>query len=183
MRNVILLMGIFVGIWMMSCHDITVGYLSTENAGYDPDTMVVRQVLKIDSVKNPQWDIFLDIAQDMWQGMGYNSPEECVEDIWKITEYTYEEDYDRWRFQLPWLSTKLQGVKGTQPIYMQIKDVKSDRGDAEAMLKVLTVRGDGMLKLPTDVNSIPVGRYVVSLNVYNEGYSRDVNDIFTIIVE
>jgi lipoprotein len=183
MKNIILLIGIFVGIWMMSCHDITVGYLSTENAGYDPDTMVVRQALKTDSVKNSQWEMYLDIAQDMWEIMGYNSPEECVEYVWGITEYTYEEDYDRWRFQIPWLSTKLQGVNGTQQVYMRIKDVTSDRGNAEAMLKVLSVRGDGMLRLPTDVSSIPEGRYVVSLNIYNEGYSQDVNDVFTIIVE
>ena len=50
------------------------------------------------------------------------------------------------------------------------------------MKKLLTVRGNGMFKLPLDISSIPVGRYMISLNIYNEGYSHDVDDCFTIIV-
>ena len=182
MKNIIIAC-VFIGIFAISCHDITVGYLSTENAGYEPDTMVVRQVLHADSTKNPNWDVYLNIAQGIWEIFGYSSPEECVEELYGIKKWDYEEDYDRKRLQVPWLSTKIQGVNGTQQIHVQIKEVKNDDGNSEVMSEVLTVRGDGMLKLPTDISSIPTGRYVISLNVYNEGYSQDVDDCFTIIVE
>lgn len=183
MKNVILLVGISLGILAMSCHDITVGYLSTENAGYEPDSMVVRQILQVDSTKNPKWDTYLNIVQGFWSILGYPSPEKCVEDLYGIKEWDYEVDYDRERLQLPWLSTKIQGVNGTQQIHVQVKGIKSNDGDSNAMSELLTVRGDGMLKLPTDISSIPVGRYVISLNIYNEGYSQNVDDCFTIIVE
>ncbi len=186
MKNTILLIGILVGILVMSCHDITVGYLSTENAGYDPDTLEVKQILAPDSVLNPKWDTYLNswVVQNMWQSFGYNSPEECVEGLYNITKWSYNDDHTRVRLQTPWLSTKLQGVDGTQQIHVQIKEIKSsDGGEPEEMAKLLTVRGDGMFKIPTDASSIPLGRYVISLNVYNEGYSKDLDDIFTIIVK
>jgi len=184
MKNIILLAGVFFSVWMISCHEITVGYLTTENAGYDPDSLIVKHVLNIDSTENVEFgDRLLTVKlTGLWQILGYVSPEQCVEELYGLTRWDYTEDYERLKLDIPWLSTKIQGVKGTQQIYMQIKDVKSDTGNPEAMKKLLSVRGDGMFKLPLDVSSIPVGRYVISLNIYNEGYSHDVDDCFTIIV-
>lgn len=147
--------------------------------------MVVKRELEVDSVKNPQWDMYLSIvnSSSLWLILGYATPEECVEGLYNIKQWEYSEDYDRYKLDIPWLSTKIQGVKGTQQVHVEIKEVKSGDGDAEAMSALLTVRGDGMLKLPLNITSIPVGRYVVSLNIYNEGYSHDVDDVFTIIVK
>lgn len=185
MKKMKLLAGVFLSIWMISCHEVPVGYLITENAGYSPDSLVVKRVLDIDSVPNAEYQATLSyvISSGLWQMAGFPSPEKCVETWWSsLSPWSYTEDYERAKFDIPWLSTKIQGVDGTRQVYMEIKDVKSEKGDAEAMKKLLTVRGNGMFKLPLDISSIPVGRYMISLNIYNEGYSHDVDDCFTIIV-
>lgn len=185
MKKVIFLLFAVWGVVAVSCHDVKVGYLTTENAAYDPDTLIVKHTLYIDSVKNPKWDELYPIALISYELSGYNSPEECLELMFGVKQYTYSNDYLRWKLDMPWLSTKIQGVLGTQPMYIEIKDVVSESGDeagAAAMRKLLTVRGDGMFTLPLEISSIPVGRYKISLNIHNEGYSQDVNDVFTIIV-
>ena len=54
---------------------------------------------------------------------------------------------------------------------------------AEAkVLEQVKVYGDGTFEVPLQ-HTIPVGRYVISLNFRNEGYSKDVDDCFTIIVK
>ena len=63
MKTFILLLGILAGISMASCHDITVGYLSTENASYDPDTLEIRRELMVDSTKNPLWERYWEWAE------------------------------------------------------------------------------------------------------------------------
>ena len=184
MKTFILLIGILASISMASCHDITVGYLYTENASYDPDTLEIRRELMIDSTKNPQWERYWGWAERDYLIFGFSSPEEYMSAMFpKVQQWNYSEDYERWKLQIPWLSTKIQGVKGTQQIYVRIKDIKSSDGDVEIMQQLLTVREDGMFKLPPDASSIPVGRYVISLNISNEGYSHDVDDVFTIIVK
>lgn len=42
MKSIILIMIVFV-VGLTACHEKTVGYLITENASYDPDTMYVRK--------------------------------------------------------------------------------------------------------------------------------------------
>ena len=42
MRRLVLLAIMFVAV-LMACHETTIGYLITENASYDPDTMYVRK--------------------------------------------------------------------------------------------------------------------------------------------
>ena len=62
------------------------------------------------------------------------------------------------------------------------KDGWFKTGDAGKLKAVLTVKGDGMLNVPCH-HDIPVGRYVISLTFSNEGYSKDVDNSFTIIVK
>lgn len=182
MKRLLILIGLLVGMFSISCHDVTVGYLDTGNAGYDPDSMVVKKVLDVDSVRNPDYDTYWSMAEMFYQSFGYNTVQECYDDMFGFPKYDYSEDYYRWRLDIPWLSTKIQGVKGTQPLYVEIKDVTSADGEADALRQVLTVRGDGMLTVPLDVSAIPNGRYEISLRIYNEGYSNDVDKVFTIIV-
>ncbi|MDY4042777.1 MAG: hypothetical protein SOY65_03100 [Marinifilaceae bacterium] len=185
MKKILTLLTIFAGIYLAGCHDVTVGYLDTEEAGYDPDTMHVRRTLVVDSVKNPLYDVYYQMAESFYKDFGYNTVEECLNEMYGIKEYTYSADYVRWKTDMPWLSTKIQGVIGTEPMYIEIKDVTSSEGEAaaDAMRAVINVRGDGMISVPLDVSSIPLGTYEVSLTVYNEGYSKDLDDIFTIYVD
>jgi hypothetical protein len=55
-------------------------------------------------------------------------------------------------------------------------------GNAEKMWEYLKVYGAGTFEVPLK-HDIPIGRYLISLNFKNEGYSKDVNDCFTIIVK
>ncbi|MBS7199934.1 MAG: hypothetical protein KH111_17635 [Bacteroidales bacterium] len=143
MKNVILLLFTVLVLSMIGCQDITVGYLLTEDASYNPDTLVVKTVLD---------------------------------------DELGEEDYYRSKWGAPWVSTPIEGVEGTIAIYVSIKNITSTSGDPEKLWKVLSVRGDGTFEIPL-YHDVPAGRYVISLNFRNEGYSKDVNDCFTIIVK
>ena len=143
MKNVILLLFTVLVLSMIGCQDVTVGYLLTEDASYNPDTLVVKTVLD---------------------------------------DELGEEDYYRSKWGAPWASTPIEGVEGTIAIYVSIKNITSTSGDPEKLWKVLSVRGDGTFEIPL-YHDVPAGRYVISLNFRNEGYSKDVNDCFTIIVK
>ena len=143
MKNVILLLFTVLVLSMIGCQDVTVGYLLTEDASYNPDTLVVKTVLD---------------------------------------DELGEEDYYRSKWGAPWVSTPIEGVEGTIAIYVSIKNITSTSGDPEKLWKVLSVRGDGTFEI-TLYHDVPAGRYVISLNFRNEGYSKDVNDCFTIIVK
>ena len=143
MKNVILLLFTVLVLSMIGCQDVTVGYLLTEDASYNPDTLVVKTVLD---------------------------------------DELGEEDYYRSKWGAPWVSTLIEGVEGTIAIYVSIKNITSTSGDPEKLWKVLSVRGDGTFEIPL-YHDVPAGRYVISLNFRNEGYSKDVNDCFTIIVK
>lgn len=143
MKNVILLLFTVLMLTMIGCQDVTVGYLLTEDASYNPDTLVVKTVLD---------------------------------------DELGEEDYYRSKWGAPWVSTPIEGVEGTIAIYVSIKNITSTSGDPEKLWKVLSVRGDGTFEIPL-YHDVPAGRYVISLNFRNEGYSKDVNDCFTIIVK
>ena len=81
-----------------------------------------------------------------------------------------------------WISTPLQGVEGTSPIYITFESVETLDGDFEAFLKEVEIRGDGTFDVPYH-HSIPNGAYKISLKLKNEGYSVILKDIFTIIIE
>lgn len=136
--------GILAGL-ICACQDITVGYLLTENASYNPDSLVIKS-----------------------------------ENSLKIGEG--EEDYLRGKWGFPWVSTPIEGVEGTAQILVSIKNITSTDGDAGKMQGALSVRGDGTFEIPLH-HGVPVGRYKISLNFRNEGYSKDMNDCFTIIIK
>ena len=83
----------------------------------------------------------------------------------------------------PWVTNKLQGVLGTHPINYRLLDIKaSEGGDAAVFRKELTVRGIGVMQVPLKFNA-PKGRYLISLEAYNEDHSSEMRDVFTFIVE
>ena len=58
----------------------------------------------------------------------------------------------------------------------------SEGGDAEVFKKEITVRGGGVMELPL-YTELPVGRYVVTLKVSNDGYSELLSDVYTFVVK
>lgn len=72
--------------------------------------------------------------------------------------------------------------EGTAQIYVDIKNVTTDVGDVDRLLEELTLLSSGVFSIPLH-NNIPVGRYVISLTFSNEGYSKDLDNCFTVIVK
>ena len=181
MKNIIIVaFCLCVGGVMSSCQDETIGFLITKYASYKIDSLVIKEKLDVTppvlvEVSNPEYE--RNIAD------GY-TPEELEEmGIYPtVKKEIVGEDYWRDKLGQPWVSTPIEGLEGTAPIYVSIKRVHSTDGDAEKMKVNLSVRGDGTFEVPVHHN-VPVGHYVISLNFRNEGYSRDVNDCFTIIVK
>lgn len=165
-----------IAFWLSGgCHEVTVGFLTVENASYDRDSMVVRTKLDTASGQfNPEFQKYLDF--------GYSYL--YVRDTLKIApRIGTGADYE-WAVVKgsSWVSYKIEGVQGTLPIYVAIKEIRSeDGGNPEIMRRELKVRADGTLILPTFVRS-PVGRYSISLRFSNEGYTKDVDHVYTIIV-
>lgn len=185
MKRLIILLVIGTLTWFTNgCQDITVGYLLTESANYNPDTLVIKSKQSLDitaptrqEVPNPEYEYYIEE-----EGM---TPEELAD--WgiyptMIIETGAGEDYLRAKWGQPWVSTPIEGVEGTAQIIVSIKNITSTSGDPDKLWEVLEVRGDGTFEIPLQ-HDVPAGRYVISLNFSNEGYSKDVNDCFTIIVK
>ena len=190
MKNIILFVFSLFVLLGNSCQDVTIGYLFVQDAAYNPDSLVIRTKSSLDvseGTRNPAVEEFvidrtgmtLDEYMSM-TGLTY----ETVAQMTGLEAYVGRgEDYDRCKWGMPWVSTPIEGIDGTPPIYVSIKEIKSlDGGDAIALDSVLTVRGNGTFEIPL-YHDVPVGRYVISLNFRNEGYSKDVDDCFTIIVK
>lgn len=93
------------------------------------------------------------------------------------------EDAVRIENHSPWVTGKIQGVLGTNPLLYEFVCVKaSDGGDEKAFAQVIKVRGAGMMEIPIEAK-LPAGKYLVTLKVSNEGYSALLPDVFTFIVK
>lgn len=95
----------------------------------------------------------------------------------------------RYNDHRPWVSYRIQGVAGTNPINYELADVKATEGGDAQKFKALAQKGllkvdggmivlmqEGVAELPTS------GRYTLSLRVYNDGHSKTIDDVYTIIV-
>ena len=95
----------------------------------------------------------------------------------------------RYNDHRPWVSYRIQGVAGTNPINFELADVKAtEGGDAEkfkalAQKGLLKVDGGMIVLMHEGVAELPnSGRYTLSLRVYNDGHSQTIDDVYTIIV-
>ena len=130
MKKIIFILFGILGIFV-ACQDVTPGYLSTEFAGYTMDSMVVKKELDLTPPEpNPDYEMYLEY--------GY-TPEYLVSN--GIYPTIGGDEYKRDKYGWPWTSTPIEGVEGTQPIYVSIKDIKTDVGDVELMRKYLQVSG------------------------------------------
>ena len=91
------------------------------------------------------------------------------------------EDERQIKFEIPWQSAPIEGVQGTFPMVYSIKSVASDNGHPEVASQ-FTVARKGVIELPWN-HTVPPGRYVFTLEVSNEGYTRVLDSIYTVIVK
>lgn len=97
-----------------------------------------------------------------------------------------ELDADRISNKAPWVSLKMQGYAGTNPITFSVEGVTSTAGEDAARLfkEDVYTRGGGVLLYPYEPkNKVPAGRYKVSVRLTNEGWSQVVEDALTFIVK
>ena len=179
MRTIIILSSIwiFLGLMETSCRDVEVGYLITEYAGYGLDSMVIKYELDATPPVEAPNPVYEELLNDGW------TPEDLADmRVYPTILVGGGEDYERVKYDMPWVGTAIEGIEGSAPIRCIIKSIVSDNGDAEKLAKCISVRGDGTISVPVK-NDIPLGRYKISLNFTNEGWSKDVDDCFTIIVK
>lgn len=91
------------------------------------------------------------------------------------------EDADRILFKIPWQSTSIEGIQGTMPIQYSIRSIESDNGYSDALSQIDVVR-KGIFHIPWN-HTLPVGRYIIHLKISNEGYTHNLDSIYTVIVE
>lgn len=170
------LLGILLGI-ISACQDVPVGYLITEYAGYGLDSLIVKYELDATppvEMPNPRYEMMLN--------RGYTKEQLERLQIYPTILSGGGEDYTRVTYNIPWVGSSIEGIEGSAPIWCSIKSVTSRNGEADKLEACISVRGDGTISIPV-INDVPRGRYSISLNFKNEGYSKDVNDCFTVIVK
>ena len=96
-----------------------------------------------------------------------------------------DEELDAYRIYnvAPWVSPKIQGVTGTEPINYEIVEVKAtEGGKADLFKQLLSIRGGGRMSFPL-VSDITPGEYTVSIKISNEGYEKEMPEVFTFVVK
>lgn len=167
-----------LGIMGIRCQDVQIGYLITEYASYGMDSLVLRKDLDLTPPHQEMNELYW-----MYLNNGWATEEELKEWEWAPYEWVGEgEDYYRALTEQPWTSNPIEGIEGSTPIWCKIKSITSTDGDPDKLWECITVRGNGVIEVPFKHN-VPPGKYTISLNFSNEGWSRDLNDCFTVIVE
>lgn len=117
----------------------------------------------------------------MYLGFGF-TPEQLAEwfGIYPTTIIAGE-DYFRNKYNVPWVTTPIQGLDGTNPIRVAVKSVATDIGNADKLKEYITIRGDGTMTIPAKTD-LSVGEYKVSLDFTNESYSKSIENAFTFFV-
>lgn len=89
---------------------------------------------------------------------------------------------NRFKKKAHWVSPAIQGVQGTAPMFVTIHEVRTEGGgDVSKFLNHTIVRGNGQFDVDFE-NDIPIGKYIITLKIENEGYDAILTDIFTIEV-
>lgn len=98
-----------------------------------------------------------------------------------------KKDIETWKnkvdYKLPYLSSEIDGVKGTAILYFRVVDVKSDNSEnAAKFMDYVEVKGHGQISVKYNPE-VPVGTYLLTLEVENEGRSKIIEDVFTVILK
>lgn len=95
---------------------------------------------------------------------------------------------DRVVQNLPWVSTRIQGVAGTNPLNYELANViATDGGDAQLFTNlvkqnIISVSGGMIVVSLNAVNQLPNGRYLLSIRVFNDDNSSVLNNVFKVII-
>lgn len=123
----------------------------------------------------------------MTEDAGYALDQMTIIRLDTVTEDNNPELYakyeDRIENKSVWVTSAIEGVLGTLPIYYSVDHVEViGMGDADIFMQEVSMMGGGRLVFPFSYQS-PKGLYAVSVRVENEGYSKVIKDIFYISIE
>jgi hypothetical protein len=176
----VLVLGFLV---FQSCKKIPVGFLQTEYAGYTPDSLIIPAILTDTGfTKTP--NIWYNVLIEM----GYTPAQLATRDnplgaIVPEFSFTFEKNYLRKKNKIPWVTSSIQGLNGTAPIKIEVIGVNPVSAESEKLKKMITIRGSsGAMVIPLE-HGLPPGHYTVSLGFSNEGWKKEINNVFTIIIE
>lgn len=129
---------------------------------------------EIRGLENKRWNCQQELKQIAIK-MGFDSAAQITDGVLKL-ENTL-------KYEIPWVTSELVGVKGTEPMSYSIVGVRNEKPEnAELFEKSLTIMGGGRMHVALDLKA-PAGRYVVSIAIENEGQYALLKDVFTFIVE
>ncbi|WP_315357679.1 hypothetical protein [Prevotella denticola] len=95
---------------------------------------------------------------------------------------------DRAVNNLPFVSTRIQGVAGTNPVNFELAGVKAGSPEQEQLFLKLCREGEisvagGLVVVSLKaVKQLPNGRYRLSLRVYNEDHEAVLENVFKVVV-
>lgn len=87
--------------------------------------------------------------------------------------------------QSPWVTDKIDGVLGTEPILYKLHAVKASKGESAARIfinKDLIIKGAGRMDVQLYPEA-PKGNYLISLQVSAGDYTAILEDIYKFIIE
>lgn len=96
-------------------------------------------------------------------------------------------DIEEWQnkvdFELPYLSSNIDGVLGTDIMYYRVVEVKSEnQKNAAKFMDYVEVKGKGCVSVKYNPD-VPAGAYLLTLEVKNEGRTRLIEDVFTVVLK
>lgn len=91
------------------------------------------------------------------------------------------EDEYQIKNKIPYQSLSIEGVQGTSPISYSIKTVHPNNSYIDAISQFRIVQ-KGKIEIPWN-HTLAAGRYVVDVEIRNEGYTHVVDSAFTVIVQ
>lgn len=95
---------------------------------------------------------------------------------------------DRAVNNLPFVSTRIQGVAGTNPVNFELAGVKAGSPEQEQLFLKLCREGEisvtgGLVVVSLKaVKQLPNGRYQLSFRVYNEDHEAVLENVFKVVV-
>ncbi|WP_286156138.1 MULTISPECIES: hypothetical protein [Bacteroidales] len=91
------------------------------------------------------------------------------------------QDAQKIKFEIPFQTPGLQKVTGSPVVQYSIYRVDCNNG-ADSSVSQFRIRGKGIIELPYN-HTVPVGRYVFSIQVSNEGHVHVLDSVLTVILQ
>ena len=135
-----------------------------------------REVMRkeIKNLDDQIWNLQQQVNQ-IAEELGFGSEKELTNQVDKLKN-TIE-------YEIPWVTSPIEGVLGTEPLVYSIENVKNENAaNAELFRKSLSIMGGGRMYVEQNLEA-PAGRYGVSIRLENKGQRAILEDAFTFIVD